>query len=76
MAGMFNGLKVQLSEFITTEKEIRRHKRKRINKKWNKRYGVLKKTINGGTMLQIGDTLFIHPDDWEKIKRRKGLVRK
>ena len=42
MAGMFNGLKVQLSEFITTEKEIRRHKRKRINKKWNKRYGVLK----------------------------------
>jgi len=35
MAGMFNGLKVQLSEFITTEKEIRRHKRKR-------RKGVLK----------------------------------
>lgn len=51
--------------------QARRHKKKRINKKWRKRFGF-KSVPDGDRIIVRRDmmTLFMHPATWEKIKKQ------
>lgn len=47
----------------------RRHKKKRINKKWRKRYGVsVQKRMKDGQIIMLGDNLYMNSDTYLKLK--------
>lgn len=47
----------------------RRHKKKRINKKWRKRYGVsVQKRMKDGQTIMLGDNLYMNSDTYLKLK--------
>ena len=47
----------------------RRHKKKRINKKWRKRYGVsVHKRMKDGQTIMLGDNLYMNSDTYLKLK--------
>lgn len=47
----------------------RRHKKKRINKKWRKRYGVsVKKRMEDGQTIMLGESLYMNSDTYLKLK--------
>lgn len=65
------GYKVVTSESLGKVVQARRHKKKRINKKWRKRYGF--KSIPDGNKFIVCEgmqTVFMHPVTWSKIKDR------
>lgn len=49
----------------------RRHKKKRINKKWRKRYGVsVQKRMKDGQTIMLGDNLYMNSDTYLKLKTK------
>ena len=68
--GNFLGYKIIVSESCCDYVQVRRHKKKRINKKWLKRYGkklVPKKDIvivNYG----VDKFIFCHPKYWDRFQ--------
>jgi hypothetical protein len=62
-----NGMPVILNSYLFTElRQIRKHRQKRINKKWRKRYGV---TGAPDPSLYIVDGKIIcHPDTFQKMQ--------
>ena len=58
---------VESNTFIEGYRQSRTHKKKRINKKWLKKYGV--KAIPDENIYITGDTAFCHPRIAAKIKR-------
>lgn len=51
--------------------QARRHKKKRINKKWRKRFGI-KSVPDDNRIIVCHDMMiiFMHPATWEKIKKQ------
>nr|DAH40272.1 MAG TPA: hypothetical protein [Bacteriophage sp.] len=48
----------------------RRHKKKRINKKWRKRYGVsVQKRMEDGQTIMFGENLYMNSDTYLKLKK-------
>ena len=66
MIGKLYGLDIVLSEEVPiTKVQNRKHRKKRINKKWLKKYGFTAKEI---TSFVFDDKVIIHPLVWEKMK--------
>ena len=51
---------------ITKEVQLRTHRKRRINKKWLKRYGY-KTVLDDGRILQYGDCILATPNTVKKI---------
>ncbi len=48
----------------------RRHKKKRINKKWKKRYGVsVQKRMEDGQTIMLGAELYMNKDTYLKLEK-------
>jgi len=62
------GLKIIVNDYLPRTKEVqaKTHKRKRINKKWLKKYGH--KTVKSLDAVRIGDTIYCLPEVAEKLK--------
>ena len=58
----------------TTEIQVRKHRKKRINKKWRKRYGMieLNRMPHGKVMMMDNGVIYMTKRTFEQIK--KGLV--
>lgn len=65
--GEFDGFKLIETDVITKEVQVRKHKKKRINKKWAKRYGF-KKVPDYGRIVVIDGYIYAQPRVIEKIK--------
>lgn len=53
------GMRIVESPGMVDRKQNRKHHKKRINKKWAKRYGF--STTPKTVVLLLGDTLYMHP---------------
>jgi hypothetical protein len=64
------GMPVQTSPYLkwTEYIQAKTHKRKRINKKWLKRYGY--KSVDRYKAMFVHGTLWVHPDVFEKMKQQ------
>lgn len=62
----YNGFKLIETTAITKQVQRRTHRKRRINKKWAKRYGY-KTVLDDGRILQVGDCLFATPNTVKKI---------
>ena len=58
----------RLIETIAITKEVQRrtHRKRRINKKWLKRYGY-KTVLDDGRIIQYGDCIYATPNTVKKI---------
>ena len=62
------GYKIRITEYITKDVQRRTHKKKRINKKWLKRYGM--KIVPDNTkILLMNNTLIMTEKCYEKLKK-------
>ena len=62
------GCKILITEYITKDVQRRTHKKKRINKKWLKRYGM--KIVPDNTkILLVNNTLMMTGKCYEKLKK-------
>lgn len=62
----YNGFKLIETTAITKQVQRRTHRKRRINKKWAKRYGY-KTVLDDGRILRVGDCLFATPNTVKKI---------
>ncbi len=66
LIGRIYGFRLIESNAITKEVQRRTHRKKRINKKWLKRYGY--KTVpDHGRVVRMGDVIFGTPKTIRKI---------
>ena len=61
------GMQILVSNSITKEVRSRTHKKRRIDKKWLKKYGY-KHIPDNNTILHIGDSLYMTQKCYDKIK--------
>lgn len=65
------GCKILITEYITKDIQRRTHRKKRINKKWLKRYGM--KIVPDNTkILLVNNTLMMTEKCYEKLKKFIG----
>ena len=64
-----SGIPIIVTDSLRTGEYIqrRKHKKKRINKKWMKRYGW--KPVYQMKAIYINGTIYVSPPFWEKMKR-------
>lgn len=67
----FGGYRVIESPFMCDKVQARTHKKKRINKKWRKRYGM--KEIPWTKFVISGNAIFAHPKMIARIKEQIAL---
>lgn len=72
------GFNVITNSYIgdATTVQIRNHKKKRINKKYRKRYGTKTVFKANGKINIFDNCIIVHPDDYkliEKILKKEGL---
>lgn len=63
-----SGMEIITTEFITKDIQRRTHKKRRINKKWLKRYGY-KCVPDNDKMIVSNNKLFMTKGAYERIKR-------
>lgn len=65
----FNGVPIILTNVLGKTIQRRKHKKRRINKKWAKRYGY--KNVGNGKIIfdKMHRCIYCHKDDWEKIEK-------
>lgn len=62
------GYKILITEYITKDIQRRTHRKKRINKKWLKRYGM--KIVPDNTkILLVNNTLMMTEKCYENLKK-------
>lgn len=58
----------------TKEYQCRRHHKKRINKKWRKRYGVIETNMMpDGQLIKINDELFMTKKTFQDLKKALNM---
>lgn len=62
----YNGIPVFVSKGIVKSVQKRKHKKKRINKKWKKKYGLKEVPC---TVFADAIGIFMHPKIYEKVKQ-------
>ena len=65
ISGFYNGCPVYL---VSERRQRRIHKKKRINKKWAKKYGFCGE-LEKGKMVVVYGTIFMTQSDFNKLKR-------
>lgn len=73
MGGFLYGMEVVVDNRITKEVRARKHKKRRIDKKWLKRYGY-KNVPDNDRLLHIGNALYMTQKCYEKIKKYVSVV--
>ena len=73
MVGMLYGMQVVISDKITKEVRARKHKKRRIDKKWMKRYGY-KSVPDDERLFHIGNALYMTQKCYEKVKKYVSVV--
>lgn len=69
----YNGLRLVETTAITKQVQRRTHRKRRINKKWEKKYGY-KTVLDDGRMIMFGDCILATPNAIKKIiKAMKGV---
>ena len=63
------GMKVVTNKFATTQEQIKKHRKKRINKKWKKKYGMKEVPC----MYMVAGNMVVHPDILPKMRARMAL---
>ena len=62
------GMEIVITECLTKDTQRRTHKKRRINKKWLKRYGY-KCVPDNDKMIVFNNKLFMTKGAYEKIKK-------
>lgn len=62
------GMEIIITELITKDIQRRKHKKRRINKKWLKRYGY-KCVPDNDKMIVFNNKLFMTKGAYEKVKK-------
>jgi len=62
----YNGFQLIETTAITKQVQRRTHRKRRINKKWAKRYGY-KTVLDDGSIIQFGDCILATPKTIKKI---------
>ena len=62
------GMEIIITELITKDIQRRTHKKRRINKKWLKRYGY-KCVPDNDKMIAFNNKLFMTKGAYEKVKK-------
>lgn len=62
----YNGLRLVETTAITKQVQRRTHHERRINKKWQKKYGF-KTVLDDGRIIQFGDCILATPNTIKKI---------
>ena len=66
------GFKIYETTAITKQVQRRRHRKRRINKKWLKRYGY-KTVLDDEKMIRVGDSLYATPNMVKKLVETSSL---
>ena len=61
-----NGFRLIETTAITKQVQRRTHRKRRINKKWAKRYGY-KTVLDDGQIIRVGDCIYATPNTVKKI---------
>lgn len=61
------GMNVVITDAITKKVRRRTHKKKRIDKKWLKRYGY-KEVQDHSKILTVGNTLYMSKRNYDRLK--------
>ena len=62
----YNGFRLVETTALTKEVQRRTHRKRRINKKWLKRYGY-KEVLDDGTIVVSGNCIYATPKTVKKI---------
>ena len=62
------GMEIIITECLTKDIQRRTHKKRRINKKWLKRYGY-KSVPDNDKMIVFNNKLFMTKGAYEKVKK-------
>ena len=62
------GMEIFITEWITKDIQRRKHKKRRINKKWLKRYGY-KCVPDNDKMIVSNNKLFMTKGAYERVKK-------
>ena len=62
------GMEIFITEWITKDIQKRKHKKRRINKKWLKRYGY-KCVPDNDKMIVFNNKLFMTKGAYERVKK-------
>lgn len=55
----------------TTEIQVRKHRKRRINKKWRKRYGVIESnSMPHGQVMMMDNAFYMTKRTFEQIRKR------
>lgn len=65
------GYPVVATDYMRERVQARRHKKKRINKKWRKRYG--EKSVPSRSIVIFDGKIYCHPKMLAKIKEKIGV---
>lgn len=60
------GLRLIESDYMVDQRQNRKHRKKRINKKWAKRYGFT--VTPKQEIFKMGNTIICHPNVAQKIR--------
>ena len=65
---MLCGMRIIIVQDVVIQN--RRHKRKRINKKWRKRFGVsVHKRMKDGMAIRVGGNLYMNNDTYLELEK-------
>ena len=70
--GLLYGMEIMISNSITKEVRARKHKKRRIDKKWLKKYGY-KHIPDNNTILRVGNVLYMTQRCYDKIKDKLDI---
>ena len=66
-----SGMPVVITDAITKDVRKRTHKKKRIDKKWEKRYGY-KSVTDDEKCIMFNETIYMSQKCYERIKKQIG----
>ena len=69
----FGGMDIIITERITKDIQRRKHKKRRINKKWLKRYGY-KCVPDDDKIIMSNNKLFMTKGAYERVKKVSKVV--
>lgn len=69
MVRLTNGLDIVITDYITKTVRARKHKKRRIDKKWLKRYGY-KEVLDDETVYHMDKVLYMTSGCYEKFKKK------
>lgn len=62
------GYPVIATDYMRENVQARKHKKKRINKKWKKRYGMI--SVPSKDIVVVDGKIYLHPKTLAKINER------